>query len=57
MNIVTYTRVSWEKQAEKDLLINKDADHKFYHRARHEILNEINKEEVYLDTIEWLDKH
>jgi alpha-beta hydrolase superfamily lysophospholipase len=35
----------------------KDVDYKFYPGIRHEILNEINKEEVYRDIIEWLDKH
>ena len=34
-----------------------DVNYKFYPGARHEILNEINKEEVYLDIIEWLDSH
>lgn len=35
----------------------KDVSYKFYPGARHEILNEVNKEEVYRDIIEWLDKH
>jgi alpha-beta hydrolase superfamily lysophospholipase len=35
----------------------KDVDHKFYPGVRHEILNDINKEEVYRDIIKWLDKH
>ena len=35
----------------------KDVDYKFYPGVRHEILNDINKEEVYRDIIEWLDKH
>lgn len=34
-----------------------DISYKFYKDARHEILNELNKEEVYIDIIEWLDKH
>ena len=29
---------------------------KIYEGARHEILNEINREEVYADIVEWLDK-
>lgn len=35
----------------------RDVDYKFYPEVRHEILNDINKEEVYRDIIEWLDKH
>ena len=35
----------------------KDVDYKFYPGVRHEILNDINKKEVYRDIIEWLDKH
>lgn len=35
----------------------KDISYKFYKDSRHEILNEINKEEVYNDIIEWLNKH
>ena len=34
-----------------------DLSYKVYEGARHEIYNEINKEEVIKDTIEWLDKH
>lgn len=34
-----------------------DVSYKFYPEVRHEILNDINKEEVYRDIIEWLDKH
>jgi len=34
-----------------------DVNYKFYPGARHEILNEVNKEEVYKDIIEWLDRH
>ena len=29
---------------------------KIYEDARHEILNEINRDEVYADIIEWLDE-
>ena len=35
----------------------KDVSHKFYEDARHEIFNEINREEVYKDVINWLDSH
>lgn len=34
-----------------------DVTHKFYKGARHEILNEINKDEVINDIINWLDIH
>jgi alpha-beta hydrolase superfamily lysophospholipase len=30
---------------------------KFYEGGRHEMLNETNREEVYRDIIQWLDKH
>ncbi|BBE31424.1 alpha/beta hydrolase [Tepiditoga spiralis] len=33
----------------------KNVKHKFYKDARHEILNEINKNEVYSDIINWLN--
>lgn len=35
----------------------KDVSYKFYTDARHEILSETNKEEVYKDIITWLNKH
>ena len=28
----------------------------FYREARHELLNEINRDEVYGDILEWLEK-
>ncbi|TDX52083.1 alpha/beta hydrolase [Orenia marismortui] len=34
-----------------------DIEYKFYPGGRHEILNEINKEEVFEDIINWLDNH
>lgn len=34
-----------------------DLSYKVYEDGRHEMFNEINKEEVIKDTIEWLDKH
>lgn len=34
-----------------------DVRYKFYKDARHEILNEINKVEVYKDIIDWLKEH
>ena len=34
----------------------KNVEHKFYTDARHEILNEINREEVYADIVNWLKK-
>lgn len=34
-----------------------DVEYKFYKGARHEILNETNKEEVYKDVIYWLNRH
>ncbi len=35
---------------------HKNVSMKIYEGARHEILNEINREEVYADIIEWLDE-
>lgn len=35
----------------------KDITYKFYKGCRHEMLNEINRKEVYNDIISWLDKH
>ena len=35
----------------------KDVSHKFYKDARHEILNETNREEVMTDILNWLDSH
>ena len=35
----------------------KDLSIKQYPEARHEILNEINKKEVYEDILHWLEKH
>lgn len=35
----------------------KDFEFKLYKDGRHEMLNEINKEEVYDDVLIWLDKH
>ena len=35
----------------------KDVTYKFYQDARHEIFNEINREEVFKDLINWLDSH
>jgi len=35
----------------------RDVDYKFYPGARHEILNELNKEEVCRNIIEWLNWH
>jgi len=34
-----------------------DVSLKFYQGARHELVNELNREEVYEDIIEWLDLH
>lgn len=34
-----------------------DLEKKIYRSCRHEILNEINKEEVYNDILNWLNKH
>jgi len=34
-----------------------DVEMKLYPDARHEILNELNKEEVYQDILNWLNKH
>ncbi len=36
---------------------HKNVSMKLYEEARHEILNEINRDEVYKDIIEWLDKN
>ena len=35
----------------------KDVTYKFYQDARHEIFNEINHDEIYLDVINWLNSH
>jgi len=35
----------------------KDVTYKFYQGARHEIFNEINREEVFQDVINWLNSH
>ncbi|MFW9902097.1 MAG: alpha/beta fold hydrolase [Candidatus Thorarchaeota archaeon] len=35
----------------------KDVTYKFYEDARHEIFNEINREEVFQDVINWLNSH
>ena len=35
----------------------KDVTYKFYKDARHEIFNEINRDEVYQDVITWLNSH
>ena len=34
-----------------------DVSLKFYKEGRHEMLNEVNKEEVYEDILSWLNKH
>jgi alpha-beta hydrolase superfamily lysophospholipase len=39
----------------KDLEI-KNIEYKFYKDGRHEMLNELNKEEAYEDIVDWLDK-
>ena len=36
---------------------HKDLTMKLYKGGRHEMLNELNKEEVYEDTLKWLQKH
>jgi alpha-beta hydrolase superfamily lysophospholipase len=35
----------------------KDVSYKFYEDARHEIFNEINREEVFNDVINWFNSH
>lgn len=35
----------------------RDLTLKFYPGGRHEMLNEINREEVYVDVLSWLEKH
>jgi alpha-beta hydrolase superfamily lysophospholipase len=35
----------------------KDLACKFYENGRHEMLNEINKDEVYKDVLGWIDTH
>ncbi|MFW9828287.1 MAG: alpha/beta fold hydrolase [Candidatus Thorarchaeota archaeon] len=35
----------------------KDVSYKFYDNARHELFNEINRDEVFKDVINWLDSH
>jgi len=36
---------------------NTNVTYKFYEDARHELFNEINRDEVFNDVIEWLDSH
>ena len=48
---VTAVYEQYKKLGIKDLSI------KLYPEARHEILNEINREEVYEDILNWLEKH
>ncbi|MCT4663236.1 MAG: lysophospholipase [Tissierellales bacterium] len=35
----------------------KDVRYKFYEGARHELINELNKNEVYEDIINWIEEH
>ena len=35
----------------------KDLTYKIYEDARHEVFNEINRNEVFKDVIDWLDSH
>lgn len=35
----------------------KDLDYKLYKDGRHEMLNEVNRDEVMKDVVKWLDKH
>lgn len=42
---------SYEKAGIKDLSL------KFYENGRHEMLNEVNREEVYQDIISWFENH
>jgi alpha-beta hydrolase superfamily lysophospholipase len=35
----------------------KEVSYKFYAEGRHEMLNEINRDEVMKDTLKWLDVH
>lgn len=48
--------VSWLIEEYKRLKI-KDVSYKFYENGRHEMLNEINKDEVMNDVLNWLYKH
>ena len=41
----------YDKAGAKDLTLG------FYKGARHEVLNEINRGEVYEDALEWLKNH
>ncbi|EPZ62311.1 hypothetical protein H477_5616 [[Clostridium] sordellii ATCC 9714] len=34
----------------------KDCTYKLYKDGRHEMLNELNRDDVILDTIKWIDK-
>ena len=36
---------------------NTNVTYKFYENARHELFNEINRDEVFNDVIEWLETH
>jgi alpha-beta hydrolase superfamily lysophospholipase len=35
----------------------KDLTYRFYEDGRHEMLNEINREEVMADVVQWLSGH
>jgi len=42
-----------------DIFINNgynNSEYKFYNEARHELINEINKKEVYDDVLKWIEK-
>ncbi|MFT7611435.1 MAG: alpha-beta hydrolase superfamily lysophospholipase [Parvicellaceae bacterium] len=50
----------WSKGTQKvfDLMkqVELNVELKFYEDGRHEMLNEVNKEEVYADVVNWIDK-
>jgi len=41
----------------KDTMGIKEVAYKIYPNARHEVFNEINREEVFSDVLKWLDSH
>ena len=60
-NIAPEERASYGKGVNEVYKILKKTGHKnvtmkIYEGARHEILNEINRDEVYADIIAWLDR-
>ena len=54
-------RISDQKFLEAVELMKKigyyDVEYRYYEGARHEILNDFCKEQVFLDVVEWMERH